>query len=94
MRLSVRLTPKGGRDAIEGWMVGADGARLLKARVAAAPEAGKANKALIALLADALGVAKSAITIASGDTARIKLIDVEGDANEIAEKLAAMRTVT
>ena len=90
MRLAIRLTPRGGRDAIDGWMDGADGAKLLKIRVAAAPEAGKANKALVALLADTLGLPKSAIAIAGGETARLKLIDVEGDAKTIAEKLAAI----
>jgi uncharacterized protein len=89
-RLAVRLTPKGGRDAIEGWIRGADGAKLLKVRVAAAPEAGKANKALIGLIADALGVAKTAVAIAGGETARLKRIDVDGDPEEIAKKLAAI----
>jgi uncharacterized protein (TIGR00251 family) len=90
MRLAVRLTPKGGRDAVEGWIAGADGAKLLKVRVAAPPEAGKANKALIALIAETFGVSRSAVTIASGETARLKLIDVEGDAKKIAEKLQAI----
>jgi uncharacterized protein (TIGR00251 family) len=90
VRVAVRLTPKGGRDAIEGWIKGADGAKLLKVRVAVPPEAGKANRALVVLLAEALGVAKSAVTIASGETARVKLIDVEGDAKKIADKLAAI----
>lgn len=90
MRLRVRLTPKGGRDAVEGWIRTADGAKVLKVRVAAAPEAGKANKALAALLAETFGVAGSAVTIVSGETARLKLIDVEGDARKIADKLSAI----
>lgn len=90
MRLAVRLTPKGGRDAVEGWIAGADGAKLLKVRVAAPPEAGKANKALIALIAETLGVSRSAVTIAGGEKGRLKLIDVEGDTETIAEKLRAI----
>jgi len=90
MRLAVRLTPKGGRDAVEGWIAGADGAKLLKVRVAAPPEAGKANKALIALIAETFGVSRSAVTIAGGETARLKLIDIAGDAKTIAEKLQAI----
>jgi uncharacterized protein len=90
MRLAVRLTPKGGRDAVEGWIAGADSAKLLKVRVAAPPEAGNANKALIALIAETFGVSRSAVTITSGETARLKLIDVEGDAKKIAEKLQAI----
>ncbi|MBS0470099.1 MAG: DUF167 domain-containing protein [Proteobacteria bacterium] len=73
----VRLTPKGGRDALERWMTGADGKEHLKARVAAPPEDGKANAALIALLAKSLGVAKSSIAIVAGDTARLKTIAIE-----------------
>jgi len=87
MRIAVRLTPKGGRDAVEGWTEGADGLKLLKVRVAAAPEAGRANEALVALLAEELGVAKSAVKIVGGETARNKWIEVDGDANEIARRL-------
>jgi uncharacterized protein YggU (UPF0235/DUF167 family) len=43
MRLAVRLTPRGGRDAVEGWATGADGRSFLKARVAAPPVEGEAN---------------------------------------------------
>lgn len=86
-RIAIRLTPKGGRDAIEGWTANADGLKLLKMRVAAAPEAGRANKALIALLAKTLGVAKSAIAIVGGETVRNKWIEVDGDADEIARRL-------
>jgi len=47
MRFRVRLTPKGGRDAIEGWWTDGAGRAALKARVAAPPEDGKANTALM-----------------------------------------------
>ena len=72
--LTLRLTPKGGRDAVEGWIVGADGSEHLKARVASPPEDGKANAALIALLAKTLAVPKTTIAIAAGETARMKTI--------------------
>ncbi len=72
--LLLRLTPKGGRDANDGWRTGADGRVYLKARVAVPPEDGKANAALIALLANALDVPKSAIRIVAGETARLKSI--------------------
>lgn len=78
VRLAVRLTPKGGRDRIDGWAVGSDGKPYLKVRVAAPPENGKANTALIALLAKTLRIAKSHIVIAAGETARLKHIDVAG----------------
>ena len=78
MRLAVRLTPRGGRDAVEGWATGADGRPFLKARVAAPPIEGEANAALTNLLAKRLGVAKSSVRIAAGQTGRLKQVEVEG----------------
>ena len=78
-RFAVRLTPKGGRDAIEGWAEGPDAKRYLKARVSAPPEDGKANEALIKLLARALGVAKSKLRIVSGSSSRLKTIELDGE---------------
>lgn len=78
MRLAVRLTPRGGRDAVEGWATGADGRPFLKARVAAPPVEGEANAALTVLLAKALGVSKSSVRIAAGQTGRLKQVEVEG----------------
>lgn len=72
IRLSVRLTPNGGRDAIDGVEQDADGNAHLKARVSAVPEGGKANKALVILLAKKFGLPKSSITFISGETARKK----------------------
>jgi uncharacterized protein len=90
VRLAVRLTPNGGRDAIDGIEVTADGAAYLKARVSAAPEKGKANIALIALLAKMLRTPKSSISLVSGDTMRKKILRIEGDPEDLAEKLAAL----
>jgi uncharacterized protein (TIGR00251 family) len=73
----VRLTPKGGRDAIEGWIEGPDGKRYLKARVSAPPEDGKANEALVRLIAKALGVGKTRVRIVSGIASRMKTIEAE-----------------
>lgn len=83
--LRVRLTPKGGRDAL----IRREG-EVLYARVAAPPVAGAANRALIALLADTLDVAKSRITLQSGQTSREKVLRVEGmDAEALAARLEA-----
>ena len=85
MRLAVRLTPRGGRDAIDGWASGADGRPYLKARVAAPPVEGEANAALTVLLAKTLGVSKSAVRIAAGHTGRLKSVEIEGlDADALA----------
>ena len=75
----VRLTPKGGRDAVEGWAAASDGALHLKARVRAVPEDGKANEALIGLLAKTLSLPKSTFRIASGATSRLKRIEIAGE---------------
>jgi uncharacterized protein len=72
-RITVRLTPRAGRDAIQGW----DGDEL-RVRVARPPVDGRANAALIKLLAKALGVAPSRCEIVSGATARTKVIEIEG----------------
>ncbi|MFZ0268484.1 DUF167 family protein [Caulobacter sp.] len=75
-RLAVRLTPRGGREAIEGWAVDGEGRPYLKVRVAAPPVEGAANAALLVLLAKTLGVPKSSLSIVSGAGARIKMVDV------------------
>jgi len=87
VRLSVRLTPNGGRDAIDGLETVSDGECYLKARVSVAPEKGKANKALIALLSKSLGLPKSTLSIISGDTARKKILRIEGEPEDLMEKL-------
>jgi uncharacterized protein YggU (UPF0235/DUF167 family) len=86
--LTVRLTPKGGRDAIEGVERRADGQMVLKARVRAAASEGAANAALIRLVAATLGVAPSRVRLTGGATARIKRLTVEGDAAALAARLA------
>lgn len=85
--LSVRLTPKGGRDAIDGIEVMADGRTVLKARVRAAPSEGEANAALVALLAKTLGVPRREVSVVAGATARIKRVMIGGDAAALARTL-------
>ncbi|GEO85721.1 DUF167 domain-containing protein [Ciceribacter naphthalenivorans] len=87
LRLAVRLTPNGGRDAIGGVEQNADGEAHLKARVSCVPEKGKANKALIALLSKTLGVPKSSINLLSGDTARQKILRIDGDPEDLAKRI-------
>jgi uncharacterized protein (TIGR00251 family) len=87
LRLRVRLTPKGGRDAIEGWWSDSDGREALKARVAAPPEDGKANTALMALIARALDVKKSEVRIAAGASSRLKTVEIDGDERVLAARL-------
>jgi uncharacterized protein len=77
--LEVRLTPRGGRDAIEGVERRADGRAVLKARVRAAPFEGQANAALCRLVAQELGIAPRQVEIAAGEGARIKRLRIAGD---------------
>lgn len=86
----VRLTPRGGADAIEGVEETADGRSHLKARVRVAPEKGAANKALEKLLAHALGIPKGEVSVASGATARLKTLRVTVDEGDIVRKLRAL----
>ena len=76
MRFAVRVTPRGGRDAADGWAKDDAGRIFLKVRVRAAPSDGEANAAVIAFLAKALGAPRSAVRIVAGETARLKLVEV------------------
>jgi uncharacterized protein (TIGR00251 family) len=75
--LAVRLTPRSRKDEIAGVVETGEGRFALAIRVAAPPVEGAANKALIALLARALGVPRSAVAIASGETSRLKMVRIE-----------------
>lgn len=77
-RLTVRLTPSGGADRIDGLAHDDAGLPYLKARVRAAPEDGKANAALEALIAKAFGVAKGKVKVVRGTTARLKALEIDG----------------
>jgi uncharacterized protein len=88
LRLVLRVTPKGGRDAIEGWQRDVNGKPVLNVRIAAAPEDGKANAALLALLAQHFNVSKNAVTILRGTGARIKHVHVRGDPAKLSAHLA------
>lgn len=75
--LAVRLTPRGGAARIEG-VADWDGQPVLKVRVPAPPVEGAANDALVAFLAKALGVPRSAVALRAGARSRVKLLHVEG----------------
>ncbi len=89
----VRLTPKGGRDAIEGVETLADGRRVLKARVRAAPEDGRANAALVELVARSLRAPKKAVTLRFGETSRVKKLFVAGDPAPTLDALARLAPI-
>jgi uncharacterized protein (TIGR00251 family) len=69
----VKVVPRSSRTAVAGILGG-----MLKVKLAAAPEKGKANEALVEFLADTLGVKKNAIIITSGHTSPVKTIQITG----------------
>lgn len=90
LELFVRLTPKSSRDAVEGVETASDGRAHLKARVRAVPEKGKANQALVKLIASTLGVPARDVEIVSGDTARLKTVRVSGDPESLEESVRGL----
>jgi uncharacterized protein len=85
--VTVRVTPKGGRDSIDGIAHLSDGRTILKARVSAAPSDGEANGALTRLLAQTLRVAPRDVTLVGGATSRVKRILIKGDPRTVAAAL-------
>ena len=82
--LSVRLTPGATREEIGGVWTDDKGAAWLRARVRAVPEKGKANAALVALLAKRLEWPRSAISLESGDANRLKRLRIKGGGEALA----------
>ena len=79
MLVRVRAQPRARRNAVLGVSPGIDGPRL-RVAVAAVPEDGRANRAVSALLAEALGVAASAVQVSAGAASREKILAAAGDA--------------
>jgi len=78
LRVRLKVTPKARNERIDGFATDADGVRLAVC-VAVSPENGRANAAVIALLADAWALPKSALAIVSGATSRRKTLSVQGE---------------
>jgi uncharacterized protein (TIGR00251 family) len=88
--VALRVTPRGGRDDIDGLETLADGRAVIKVRVRAIAEDGAANRAVTELLAKALGVPKVKVRILSGATSRLKQFAVDGDPAKLGETLRAL----
>ena len=88
--LHLRVTPNAGVDKIEGVQLRDDNTAILRIRVKAAPDKGKANKAVIALLAKCLRLPKTSITLASGETTRLKTLAIAGNPADLAATLDAI----
>lgn len=87
--VALRVQPKASQDRIEGLTRRADGAVAIKLRVGAPPADGKANAAVVKLLAKAWGLAKSDMEIVSGATSRDKLLRIAGDGPALLRQLNA-----
>jgi uncharacterized protein len=90
--IALRVTPRGGRDDIDGIETLASGRSVVKVRVRAIAEGGEANKAVTELLARALRVPKASVKILSGATSRLKQVTVAGDPKSLGDALRALTT--
>jgi hypothetical protein len=88
--IALRVTPRGGSDAIDGIETLADGRSVVKVRVRAIADGGAANRAVTELLAKALRVPKSHVRVLSGATSRHKQVAVDGDPKQLGEALRAL----
>ena len=90
LSIALRVTPRGGRDVIDGIEILADGRPVVKVRVRAIAEGGEANRAVMAVLAKALGVRKIDVRIVTGATSRLKQVAVGGDPVKLGNALRAL----
>jgi uncharacterized protein (TIGR00251 family) len=89
--LALRVTPKSARDEVTGLYRGADGEAALAVKVTAPPDKGKANKAVIALLAAWAGLPKSAFEVVTGETDRRKSVLVSGNPARLQALIAQLQ---
>jgi hypothetical protein len=92
--VALRVTPRGGRDDIDGIETLANGRSVLKIRVRAIAEGGEANRAVTELLAKLLGVPKAKVRLTSGITSRLKQVAVDGDPARLGEILRKAAAAT
>ena len=90
LAVRVRVTPRAGRDVIEGVEALSDGRPVLKVRVRAVPEGGAANEGVRRLLAKALRLPASVVSLEAGATARLKTFLISGEGEALASALAAV----
>ena len=88
--VALRVTPRSGRDDIDGIETLADGRSVVKVRVRAIADGGEANRAVMELLAKALGVPKARVKIMSGATSRLKQVAVDGEPAALGETLRSL----
>jgi hypothetical protein len=85
--LAIRVTPRSAKPGIGRWREGPDGRKELEVRVAEAPTDGAANDAVVKLLAKALGISRSELSIISGAASRHKRVAIPFDVAEARGRL-------
>ncbi len=88
--VALRVTPRGGRDDIDGIETLSNGRSVVKVRVRAIADGGEANRAVTELLAKALGVSRGKVRVLSGATSRLKQIAVDGDPKTLGDTLRVL----
>jgi hypothetical protein len=90
VRLRVRVTPKSPGDKVDGIHSASDGTCWLKVRVRAQPDKGKANAAVTAVVAKAVGLAKSDVALISGAKDRNKTLSLTGETSQLTARIDAL----
>jgi uncharacterized protein YggU (UPF0235/DUF167 family) len=90
-QIAIKVTPRSARPGIGKWRVGADGREELELRVAEAPADGAANAAVLKLLAKALGISRSELSITSGFSSRNKRVAIPFELDEARRRLGGSK---
>jgi uncharacterized protein len=90
VRVAIRLSPRAKADRLNGVAVGVGGRRMVAAMVSAAPEDGRANMALLQLLAQAWRLPRRDLSLVGGAASRHKTVHIAGDPQQLVERLAAL----
>ncbi len=91
--MAVRLTPRAKADRVLGVAATAQGKRVIKAAVTAPPQVGRANEALLQLLARVWQLSRRDLAIVAGTTSRHKTVSVAGDPQDLSDRLGALIAV-
>ncbi|MDW3205050.1 MAG: DUF167 domain-containing protein [Alphaproteobacteria bacterium] len=94
LRLAVRLSPRAAADRIAGPSDGPGATRLLKVQVTAPPADGKANAALVRLLAKTFRCPKTSLKVVSGATDRTKVVAISGNPDDLAARICTALRLT
>jgi uncharacterized protein len=90
LKLAVRLTPRAKADRVLAVAATADGKRVVRASVTAPPEDGRANEAMLQLLARVWQLSRRDLAIVAGAAGRRKTVSVAGDPQDLSDRLGAL----